>query len=1091
MVEGRVEAPGESVLPTRLRRGRGTIRPLGNRRRATGLPLLGREAELERLGLALSEARAGRGAIVLVSGEAGIGKTRLADEVSRTAIDLGVPVAWGRCWQGGGAPPYWPWAQLLRTMARGSVLPSELEPMISELATPHGTDPGAGPDATRFRMMRALLDHLVAQARPHGLCLVLDDLHDADASSLEALAFVARHIHGSRLLLLGTYREVEASLRPPEGSLLAAIARLGEPLALAPLGRGEVAELVRAAGLPARAIEPVHRASGGNPLFVGELVRLLRARGDVVERADDLPVPHGVREVIGQRLALLCAEERASLEIAAVLGEEHSSARVARLSGGRAASVESDLRRASELGIVARRGRGRWAFSHDLMREVLLRGLSQEARAELNARAARAALELGEERAGEIARHLLSAGLATEAAPHALAAARRFAEQLAFREGVELLDRTVRALEADEAPARTRCDALLALGELAPGAGEHALGRSACARAAELARALEDPAALARAALGYGLEVRPGLVDQALVALLREALDRQPAGERATRARLQARLASALQPAPDPSGPVRLAREAVELAADLDDRTRLEVAHAAMAALIDFVPAQDRVSLDREAAELATRLGDRLRAMRATLRLAADYAELGDVTRLAAHAEAYERLVSATEMPVHRWPLHAMRALLAALHGRFEEAGAETERVQALAAELTMSPAQLCAPFQRLASARLAERPADLARLLEAAVGPVEGLVPPSTVHAIRGSVHARAGDAEGCRRALGHLVAADAFADPRVLRDPMLVAYAAETAAAAGAAELAGAVLEVLEAEPPRWASGGSNVFVLDGPHARYAGLLHLAAGRREAAVRALRAARSQVAAAGVRALAARAALELAEALAASGERAEARQLFEEARSIARELGQEGLRPRIERALSGEREAPARAAPRTAGLHLSLERDGELWVLCSERGELRLEDRRWVRLLARLLAEPGRELHVLELSGAGPAEGDAGPLLDERARDAYRRRVEELEDALAEAESFGDAARATRAREELDALAEELARAVGLGGRERKAGSAAERARVAVTRRIRETVRRIAELDPVLGEHLELGVRTGTYCRYRPPRLG
>lgn len=150
------------------------------------------------------------------------------------------------------------------------------------------------------------------------------------------------------------------------------------------------------------------------------------------------------------------------------------------------------------------------------------------------------------------------------------------------------------------------------------------------------------------------------------------------------------------------------------------------------------------------------------------------------------------------------------------------------------------------------------------------------------------------------------------------------------------------------------------------------------------------------------------------------------------------------------------------------------------------------------------MLASPGREIHALDLvaSERGAADvtrtaateelpssglGDAGEILDAQAKAAYKRRLAELEEELEEAESFGDAERAARAREEQDFLARELAAAVGIGGRDRVAASASERARVNVTRAIRSSMARIAEHSSVLGQHLDATVRTGTFCSYTP----
>jgi hypothetical protein len=141
---------------------------------------------------------------------------------------------------------------------------------------------------------------------------------------------------------------------------------------------------------------------------------------------------------------------------------------------------------------------------------------------------------------------------------------------------------------------------------------------------------------------------------------------------------------------------------------------------------------------------------------------------------------------------------------------------------------------------------------------------------------------------------------------------------------------------------------------------------------------------------------------------------------------------------------------------------------------------------------LARLVADPGREFHALDLVAgeAGEAvrgDGDAGAMLDSRAKDAYRRRHAEIDDDLAQAADMGDAARAAQAESERDFLLRELSRAVGLGGRDRRAASASERARVSVTRALRQAIGVIAEHQTTLGTHLERTIRTGTYCAYLP----
>jgi hypothetical protein len=186
-------------------------------------------------------------------------------------------------------------------------------------------------------------------------------------------------------------------------------------------------------------------------------------------------------------------------------------------------------------------------------------------------------------------------------------------------------------------------------------------------------------------------------------------------------------------------------------------------------------------------------------------------------------------------------------------------------------------------------------------------------------------------------------------------------------------------------------------------------------------------------------------------------------------------------------RALLEVQPAPRPAdAPRPSPASAKLERDGELWVLSAGSLRVTLKHTRGLPYLEALVLAPHREVHVLELEGREEV-ADAGPLLDAQAQQQYRARVEDLEEELEEATRFNDRGRIERAREELDALAGELSRGVGLGGRQRRAGSSAERARINVQRRLRDVVRRVAEQDAALGRHLEASLRTGVYCMYAP----
>jgi hypothetical protein len=184
--------------------------------------------------------------------------------------------------------------------------------------------------------------------------------------------------------------------------------------------------------------------------------------------------------------------------------------------------------------------------------------------------------------------------------------------------------------------------------------------------------------------------------------------------------------------------------------------------------------------------------------------------------------------------------------------------------------------------------------------------------------------------------------------------------------------------------------------------------------------------------------------------------------------------------------------EAAAEPAGSAASAGNVFRRDGPLWTLAFDGHTVHLPDLKGLHDLARLLAAPGEDLHCLELAGAaGLPQGDAGPVLDEQARAEYRRRMQDLAEEAELATAAGDTVRAEKAREELDTLTETVAAAFGLGGRPRKAGDPAERARSTVTARIRSAVAKVEEAHPALGRHLQNSVRTGTFCSYRPERPG
>jgi len=369
---------------------------------------VGRARELEALARGLDDALAGRGRFFLLVGEPGIGKTSLCDAATAALAKRGVPVLWGRAWEAGGAPAYWPWLDVLASLARRlddasliASLDAEGAPLVAELvpelrsrlpAAPGFASPPA--EEARFRLWRAVVSLVRRAAAPDCLVLVFDDLHSTDRASLLLLYALARELRSLRVLLIATCRDVEARLDTETSELVfSRVGREGTVLTLPRLDRAASADLLRRRNAGALAAEIETRivdSTQGNPLFLVEMLHLLTDEGPASIAAG--VVPSGVRDVIRQRLGRVSDETRALLDVAAVAGDEVNPALLAAASGRDPSSVAARVADATRAGGFGQRAGRPW-FSHALVREVLYRGLPDAERRALHASVG-AALEL-------------------------------------------------------------------------------------------------------------------------------------------------------------------------------------------------------------------------------------------------------------------------------------------------------------------------------------------------------------------------------------------------------------------------------------------------------------------------------------------------------------------------------------------------------------------------------------------------------------------------------------------------------------------------------------------------------------------------
>ncbi|HEX6025780.1 MAG TPA: AAA family ATPase, partial [Solirubrobacter sp.] len=485
-------------------------------------PFVGRADAVAALHAALADVSAGGRSLVLLAGEPGIGKTRLAAESAAAAHRGGALVLYGRC--DDDAPiPFQPFVEALRhwaaaapaeELARLAGGADELAALLPELRRRLGTAPlpdDADPESRRYRLFESIQGLLSALSEPAPVVLVLDDLQWATAPTLVLLRHVLRPGPG-RVLVVGAYRPDEA------GPAVAELRHAGAEIELGALDQRAVAELVQAAGAAADPLA-MRRDTGGNPLFVGEVLRHLAETGT-------LELPARVRDVIARRVERLSADAQRALAIAAVAGAEFELeivATVAEVSADALAETLEDPVAASLLREVPGT-LGRYAFAHALVRATIEARLTATRRARLHRRIAEALEASGGAAPAELAHHRYEAGDPDELVNAAVQAAHAAMRQLGYEEAALQYERAVAAARAQAGfdPARL-ADLLLALAQAYRDAGLDERAPDPALAAAQIARERDDPERLARAALLYAGPGIIGVSDPGAVALLEEA----------------------------------------------------------------------------------------------------------------------------------------------------------------------------------------------------------------------------------------------------------------------------------------------------------------------------------------------------------------------------------------------------------------------------------------------------------------------------------------------------------------------------------------------------------------------------------------
>ncbi len=1096
-------------------------------RHASEPGFVGRERELELLEARLRDASSGRPRFLVLLGEAGIGKTRTAEEfIGRAGLPDG-RVVWGRAPEQIGAPSYWPWARAIDEYAAAAEVEALREqladdgPVLAHLVPGVRTRlPEIAPAAldgsdvqARFRVLDAVAGFLRRATRRAPLLVVLEDLHWADEASLTLLAFVVRELRGARLLLVATCREDEPRRAP---RALTDAVQAGERIKLRGLDRAAVEVLVTrvtAAPPPPSLVSRLHELTDGNPFFLDEVLRVARGEGHLDDEAmlpESLPLPESVRATLRRRLEPLAPEDRELLELAAVVGREFDTLLLREATGLAPEEVLGRLAAATSAGLAEEGpSAGRFRFAHALVRETLYGELLPAARARLHQRVAVALEALrgadSDPPLTELARHHCRAaplGMAAKAVEYAVRAAEQAATVGAYDDAMAHYERALAALALQAPDERRRLQVWLGLGDVAWRAGRNLRARQAFEEAARRARALGDQMTFAVAVMRFA-QASPlsGAPDPVSVSLLETALTALGDVRGSPRALLLALLAQALYFSPERERCLATAVEALDLARRGQDPVALATALLSrQLLLVGPGTPSERLALADESRTAAETVGfeEAIHLSRLSRTLA--LLELGRMTEAGEEIERMRHDAERTHLSEWVWHATVHRASLAILAGRFDDGA----RLAAEALAIRRDASDPGALHVFTVQAFLCRIETGDAASLEASIRHLIADFPAVPAwRCVLAVVLADAGRL-GETRALVDALAPDDFAAVR--RDflyPVSLAWLAQAAAALADAPSARTVYRLLEPFAER------NLVVsvyspgcLGSAH-RYLALLAETLGDMRRAVGHHEAALVTNARIGAQAALARSQHEYARLLLARdepGDRERARMLLGAARETAEACGMTRLRSKLAEPPAGMGKEPARPAPPAGrSVEAVLARDSDCWQVGYGAERFQLNDTKGLAFLHTLLRHPGQEFHVLDLTsgqeaggpGARAPAGDAGEILDPAARVAYKRRLADLRETLEEAQRFNDIERAARAEHEIDFLTEELARAVGLGGRSRKAASAAERARVNVSRTIGAVVKKISAGSPALGQHLSASVRTGYFCSYTPdPRV-
>ncbi len=925
----------------------------GSLRPTSASPFVGRESELEKLQTLMPRTEGERRRVALLSGEPGVGKSRLAREFAGQAAAEGVLVLYGAC-DAVVRTPYGPFVEALDRLARvieaeelraalgagggelTRLLP-DLPALVGELPAPVEADP----DTERHRLHTAVADLLANVSRGRPMLLVLEDGHWADAPTLLLLRHLARSGWSARLLILATFRDTETELPGGLSETLADLRRSDDVvrMRLPELSGAEVSDLLsRAAGsdpdpeLRELAIT-IHDLTGGNAFLVCELwravvetgvVEVVGGQARVTRPLTELGTPESVREVVSQRLSRLAPRTTDLLELAAVAGPEFELEPIRRAAGLAEAEFLVAVEEAVGSGMIEELPSQRLAcrFTHEIVRRALYDRLSRLRRAELHLRVGEALEDAGgsSDRAlADLAHHFGAAapfGGPERAIDYNLRAASGASGALAFDDAAMRLRTAIEIGIEDEAE---RAEALLELGSASHRAGKAADGLEAFASVAEIARELGSAELLARAAIGYEEACwRPGIASQDAVELLEEALTAVGEESEELRIGLLAGLTRALDFRGERERAAIVRENAVALARRREDRAALAKVLVRSYWGRGTTPLEEILSMLTEARDLAEEMGDAETHTEAMAWRAPTFVALGDLESARLEVAAQREMAERAAQPFMQHVAEHYGSAIALCDGDLGGAEAMAARSHEWGRLLTGRDASGIYGIQMFGVRREQGRLAELAPAVRILAGGVEREGPwrPGLV-----AVLAELGMEAEARRELSKLASEgiDGFQASLWLAT---LAYLSDACAALGDQEMAAILYPKLEPLT------GANVMIghlvaCYGSADRYLGMLAVTLGEWEQAEEHFERAMEENERMGASTWVAHTAYEYGRFLLGRGrgsrERADA--LLGEAAALAERIGMEGLLARI-RALgvpAPDGGLPAGLSPREA----------------------------------------------------------------------------------------------------------------------------------------------------------------------------